>query len=171
LFRVYYTTRLSQGNNKGPFHSHDGGTYTVIYKWVLLSLEKTTSNNTNIITVKPYCTILVSAELLIIGWLCRWVPYLESAPLHNARKTNASEVQYSQKELYQVLYTLHIHYIHCTIRIKYHAYVCTSLHWSIAHYKCQAVIGLSSVHNKTFETNHKMQYLICAHIFNGDIAL
>jgi len=33
---------------------------------------------------------------------------MESAPLHNARKTScASEVHYSQEALYQMLYTLH----------------------------------------------------------------
>jgi len=34
----------------------------------------------------------VSAELLLTGWLCRSVPYMESAPLHNARKSSAFEV-------------------------------------------------------------------------------
>jgi len=92
IVRVYNTIRLSQGNNKGTFHSHDGGTYTVIYKWVLLILGKTTSNNTHIITGKRNCTIQVSAELFMTEWLCRSVPYMGSALLHNAKKTSSSEV-------------------------------------------------------------------------------
>jgi len=35
---------------------------------------------------------------------------MESTPLHNARKTSASEVHYSQEALYQIFYnTLLIH--------------------------------------------------------------
>jgi len=49
----------------------------------------------------------MSAELLMTWWLCRSVPYMKSAPLHNARKTSASEVHYSQEALYQMLDTLH----------------------------------------------------------------
>jgi len=117
------------------------------------------------------CTIQVSAALLMNGWLCRSVPYMdrdviwgagargpplilkisdflcfcthnfvffifcppplgsrsklcpplekaemtslymESAPLHNARKISASEVYYSPEALYQMLYTLiFLHY-------------------------------------------------------------
>jgi len=32
---------------------------------------------------------------------------MESAPLHNAIKASAAEVNYSQEALYQMLYTLH----------------------------------------------------------------
>jgi len=63
----------SSGNT---FHSHDGGTYTVIYQWILLSLGKTTYIHTHIITGKRSCTIQVSAELLMTGWFCRSVPYI-----------------------------------------------------------------------------------------------
>jgi len=59
-----------------------------------------------IITGKCSCTIQVSAELLMTGWLCRSVPYMESAPLYNDRKTSGSEVHYSQEALYQMLFTL-----------------------------------------------------------------
>jgi len=46
IVKVYNTTRLSQGNNKGTFHSHDISTYTVSIKWVLLSLGNTTYKHT-----------------------------------------------------------------------------------------------------------------------------
>jgi len=65
--------------------------------------KKTTYTHTHIITGKRSCT----AELLMTGWLRRSV----SSPLHNARKTSASEVHYSQEALYQKLYT-YIHTVH-----------------------------------------------------------
>jgi len=74
----------------------------------IASLGKPTYIHTHIITGKRSCTIQVSAELLMTGWLCQSVPYTDSAPLHNARKTSASEVHYSQEVLYQMPYT----YIH-----------------------------------------------------------
>jgi len=114
LCRVNNTPRLSQGNNKGTFHSHMMAAHIRSFiREYCSAYRKNYINHTHTITGKHSCTIQVSAELLMTEWLCRSVPYMQSAPLHNARKTSASEVHYSQEALYQMLYTLHyaLHYI------------------------------------------------------------
>jgi len=56
---------------------------------------------------------------------------MESAPLHDARKTSASEVHYSQETLYQILFTLN--YITLYIHIVYLC-IAMTVHFSCSRY-------------------------------------
>jgi len=101
---VCYASLVSASTDRHLKHIYDHLSMSIAQP------RKTKKIQTHIITGTRSCTIQVSAELLMTGCLCRSVPYMESALLHNARKTSATEVHYSQEALYQMLYTyIHIH--------------------------------------------------------------
>jgi len=89
---------------------------------------------TDIISGKRSCTIQLSAELLMTGWLhyCVGQYPTESATLHNARKTSASEVHYSQEALYQIHYT----YIHDVRKTKVSPSVEKYIPWQLLLLNC-----------------------------------